>query len=46
MPNGVICDLKVMVGGGAFSGSSTFEFKQCEDREIYINPESFLEIKK
>lgn len=46
MPNGIICDLKIMRGGGAFSSASTFEFKQCEDGEIYVNPESFLEIKK
>lgn len=46
MPNGVICDLKVMRGAGLFSGASTFEFRDCEDGEKYINPESFEELKK
>jgi len=46
MPNGIICDIKVMHGGRLFSATSTFEFKRCDDGEIYVNPESFLEIKK
>jgi len=44
--NGVICKLKLMRGGGAFSSGSTFEFRQCEDNEKYINPESYEEIRK
>jgi len=46
MPNGVICELKLMKGGGAFSIGSTFEFKQCRDGKKYINPEYYKEIKK
>ena len=46
MPNGVMCDLQVMRGGGILSGSSTFEFRRCDDGEIYINPEHFEEIRK
>jgi len=46
MPNGIICDLKMMRGGGLFSSGATFEFRQCEDGEKYINPESFEEIRK
>lgn len=46
MPNGVICEQKLMRGGGAFSVGSTFEFRQCEDGEKYINPEHFEEIRK
>ncbi len=46
MPNGVMCETKIMHGGGLFSGASTFEFRFCEDGEKYINPESFEEIKK
>ena len=46
MPNGIICESKFMRGGGAFSSGSTFEFRQCEDGEKYINPEHFEEIRK
>ncbi len=45
MPNGIMCESKVMHGGGLFSGSSTFEFRDCENGEKYINPEHFWEKK-
>ncbi len=46
MPDGIMCETKVMHGGGLFSGASTFEFRFCENGEKYINPEHFEEIRK
>lgn len=46
MPDGIMCENKLMHGGGIFSGSSTFEFRFCENGEKYINPEHYEEIRK
>lgn len=46
MPNGVMCELKLLKGGGLFSSGSTFHFSECEDGEKYINPEHYEAIRK
>lgn len=46
MPNGIICESKMMRGGGLMSSGATFHFSKCKDGEKYINPEHYEEIRK
>ena len=39
MPNGVICKDKLRI-------SNRLEFSQCSDGKVYIDPESYKEIKR
>ena len=44
MPDGVICKSDTITGGGF--GGATHEFSKCSNGKVYINPETYLEVKE